>query len=62
MGPLVMEMPAVAEADSLSKKGKLLSERSNIRGNCGKEVFDAGYGGFDLSTWMKSPLLHEVRI
>ncbi|GLT33992.1 hypothetical protein SLA2020_085420 [Shorea laevis] len=59
VGPLVMEVPVVAEADGLSKKGKVLSERSTIRGNCGKEVFDAGYGGSDLSAWMKSPLLDE---
>ncbi|GKV16869.1 hypothetical protein SLEP1_g27442 [Rubroshorea leprosula] len=62
VGPLVTEVPVVAEADDLSKKGKVLSERSTIRGNCGKEVFDADYGGSDLSAWMKSPLLDEVRI
>ncbi|GLT62034.1 hypothetical protein SLA2020_347010 [Shorea laevis] len=64
-GPLVLEVPVDAEEDSLCKKRKVFSERSNVGGNCRKEggncrkeAFDVGDGGLDLA-WVKSPLLDE---
>ncbi|XVE53109.1 hypothetical protein DITRI_Ditri02bG0178000 [Diplodiscus trichospermus] len=59
VGPLLLEIPDLAKGVALTKKCKVLSDKSNAYHKVGNETGDLDYGGSGSSGWSKTALLDE---